>query len=55
MPWAVYVGILWLVVAAFAVFNLIPYATATAWRLLIPYSVLLVISLIAGLRGSRRA
>ncbi len=55
MPWAVYVAILWLVAAAFAFLNLVPYATDTARHVLVPYSVVLVVSILAYLKGSFRS
>lgn len=55
VPWAVYVAAIWLVAAAFAFLDLIPYATYTARRALLIYTVLLIVAILGSLFRRRRA
>ncbi len=54
MPWALSVGVIWLVAAAFAFLPILPYATDTAKHMLIIYGVMFVVATLASLFGRRR-
>ena len=54
MPWAFYVGVIWLIAAAFAFLPILPYAADTAKHMLVIYGVMFIVAALASLIGDRR-
>ena len=54
MPWAFFVGVIWLIAAAFAFLPILPYAADTAKHMLVIYGVMFAVAILASLIARRR-